>query len=33
MTFFNNKYILNDRGYPNLSWLIISYKDIDRRLI
>jgi hypothetical protein len=23
---FNNKYILGDGGYPNLSWLIVSYK-------
>ena len=27
-TFFNNKYILDDGGYPNLSWLIVLYKNI-----
>lgn len=31
--FFNNKYILGDGGYPNLSWLIVPYKDIGRGLI
>jgi hypothetical protein len=30
---FNNKYILGDGGYPNLSWLIVPYKDIGRGLI
>jgi hypothetical protein len=29
---FNNKYILGDGGYPNLSWLIVPYKDIGRGL-
>jgi hypothetical protein len=24
---------LGDGGYPNLSWLIVSYKDIGRGLI
>jgi hypothetical protein len=32
MTSFNNKYILGDGGYPNLSWLIVPYKDIGRGL-
>lgn len=27
-----NKYILGDGGYPNLSWLIVPYKDIGRGL-
>ena len=27
-----NKYILGDEGYPNLSWLIVPYKDIGRGL-
>ena len=31
-TYFNNKYILGDGGYPNLSWLIVPYKDIGRGL-
>src|SRR4051812_24643614 len=26
-TYFNNKYILGDEGYPNLTWLIVPYKD------
>jgi hypothetical protein len=30
---FSNKYILGDGGYPNLSWLIVPYKDIGRGLI
>jgi DDE superfamily endonuclease len=30
--YFNNKYILGDGGYPNLSWLIVPYKDIGRGL-
>jgi hypothetical protein len=33
VTTFNNKYILGDGGYPNLSWLIVPYKDIGRGLI
>ena len=32
-TYFNNKYILGDGGYPNLGWLIVPYKDIGRGLI
>ena len=32
-TLFNNKYILDDEGYPNLSWLIVPYKNIGRQLI
>src|SRR5436189_5345989 len=31
-TYFNNKYILGDGGYPNLGWLIVPYKDIGRGL-
>ncbi|GES88804.1 protein ANTAGONIST OF LIKE HETEROCHROMATIN PROTEIN 1-like [Rhizophagus clarus] len=31
-TYLNNKYILGDGGYLNLSWLIVSYKDIGRGL-
>ncbi|GES93030.1 putative nuclease HARBI1 [Rhizophagus clarus] len=31
-THLNNKYILGDGGYPNLSWLIVPYKDIGRGL-
>ena len=30
--YFNNKYILGDGGYPNLSWLIVPYKDTGRGL-
>ncbi|CAB5377136.1 unnamed protein product [Rhizophagus irregularis] len=33
VTTFNNKYILGDGGYLNLSWLIVPYKDIGRGLI
>ncbi|GES92551.1 putative nuclease HARBI1 [Rhizophagus clarus] len=31
-THLNNKYILGDGRYPNLSWLIVPYKDIGRGL-
>ncbi|GES88053.1 protein ANTAGONIST OF LIKE HETEROCHROMATIN PROTEIN 1-like [Rhizophagus clarus] len=31
-THLNNKYILGDEGYLNLSWLIVPYKDIGRGL-
>ena len=31
-TYFNYKYILGDGGYPNLGWLIVPYKDIDKGL-
>ena len=30
---FNNKYILGDGGYSNLSWLIVPYKNVGRQLI
>jgi hypothetical protein len=30
---FFNKYILGDGGYPNLSWLVIPYKDTGRGLV
>jgi len=30
---FNNKYILGNGGYPNLSWLIVPYKNVGRQLI
>ncbi|CAB5124125.1 unnamed protein product [Rhizophagus irregularis] len=33
VTTFNNKNILGDGRYPNLSWLIVPYKDIGRGLI
>ncbi len=29
---FNNKYILGDGRYPNLSWLIVPYKNVGRQL-
>ncbi|GBC35406.2 protein ANTAGONIST OF LIKE HETEROCHROMATIN PROTEIN 1-like [Rhizophagus irregularis DAOM 181602=DAOM 197198] len=32
VTPFHNKYFLGDEKYPNLSWLIVPYKDIGRGL-